>query len=205
MFFQKMLNDVSAILEENLARIKMKLRSTCEKYYQVKPYFKYNQVIQNLSRNKETVILKQGKGRGVVILDRSKYMEKCLSILSTSKFAEIDHDPTAYIEGKVQRTLSKIKNKLPSFVYSNIYPTGSSPGKFYGTAKLHKVSNNSTVEHLPLRPITSNIGIMTTYDLAKYLAQLLKPLSKSQYTITNTKTFTKSLNKMTIPLEYKMV
>ena len=40
MFFQKLLNDVSAILEENLARIKMKLRSTCEKYYQVKPYFK---------------------------------------------------------------------------------------------------------------------------------------------------------------------
>ena len=161
MFFQKLLNGVSAILEENLARIKMKLRSTCEKYYQVKPYFKYNQVIQNLSRNKETVILKQGKGRGVVILDRSKYMEKCLSILSTSKFAEIDHDPTAYIEGKVQRPLSKIKNKLPSFVYSKIYPTGSLPGKFYGTAKLHKISNKSIVEHLPLRAIIFNIGTAT--------------------------------------------
>ena len=68
-----------------------------------------------------------------------------------------------------------MKNKLPSFVHSKIYPTGSSPGKFYGTAKLHKFSNNSTVEHLPLRPIISNIGT-ATYDLAKYLAQLLKPL-----------------------------
>ena len=197
MFFQKLLNDVSAILEENLARIKMKLHSTCEKYYQVKPYFKYNQVIQNHSK-------KQDKGRGVVILDRRKYMEKCLSILSTSQFAETDHDPTAYIEEKAKRILRKITNKLPSFVYSKIYQTASLAGKFYGTAKLHKVSNNSTIEHLPLRPITSNIRIMTTYDLAKYLAQLLKPLSKSQYTITNTKTFTKRFNKMMIPLEYKI-
>ena len=37
MFFQNLLNDISAIPEENLARIKTKLWSTCEKYYQVKP------------------------------------------------------------------------------------------------------------------------------------------------------------------------
>ena len=90
--------------------------------------------------------------------------------------------------------LRKIKNKLPSLVYSKIYPTGPSPGKFHGTAKLHKVSNNSTVEHLPLRPIIYNIGT-ATYDLAKYLPQLLKPLSESQYTIQNSKTFTKTLKK----------
>ena len=33
-----------------------------------------------------------------------------------------------------------------------LYPTGSSPGKSYGTAKVHKLSINSTVEELPLRP-----------------------------------------------------
>ena len=168
MFFQNLLNDISAVPEENLRRIKTKLRLTCEKYHQVKPYFKYNQVIENLSKNKEIVILKQDKGRGVVILDGSKCMEKCLSILSTSQFAGTDHDPTAYIEGKVQRTLRKIKNKLPSFVHFKIYPTGSLPGKFYGAAELHKVPNNSIAEHLPLKPIISNIGT-ATYDLAKYL------------------------------------
>ena len=46
---------------------------------------------------------------------------------------------------------------------------------------------------------------MVTYDLAKKLAQLLKPVSESQYTIKNSKTFIKRLEKMTIPLEYKMV
>ena len=50
MFFQNLLNDISAIPDENLAKIKTKLRSTCEKYYQVKLSFKYNEVIQNLSK-----------------------------------------------------------------------------------------------------------------------------------------------------------
>ena len=98
--------------------------------------------------------------------------------------------------------MRKRKNKLPLYVYSKIYPTGSLPGKLYQTAKLHNVSNSSTDEHLPLRPIISN-SRTATYDLAKYLAQLLKPLSESQFTIKNSKTFTKGLHK--IPLEYKMV
>ena len=59
-------------------------------------------------------------------------------------------------------------------------------------------------ETLCSRAAISNIGT-ATYDLAKYLAQLLKPLRKSQCTIKNSKTFTKRLKKMTIPPEYKMV
>ena len=50
------------------------------------------------------------------------FLLQVLSILSTAQFAELDHDPIAYVEGKVQRTLQKVKNKLPSFVYSKIYP-----------------------------------------------------------------------------------
>ena len=38
-----------------------------------------------------------------------------------------------------------------------------------------------------------------------YLAQLLKPLSELQYTIKNSKTFTKRLKKIRIPRKYKMV
>ena len=66
-------------------------------------------MIQNLSKNEEIVVLKESKDRGAVILDRSKYIEKCLSILRIKRFAEINHNPTVFIEGKVQRTLRKIK------------------------------------------------------------------------------------------------
>ena len=43
------------------------------------------------------------------------------------------------------------------------------------------------------------------YHLAKYLTQLLKHLSESQYTVKNTKEFTKKIRKQKIPKVYTMV
>ena len=45
-----------------------------------------------------------------------------------------------------------------------------------GTIKVYKISENDTVDELPVRTIVSNIG-STTHDLAKYLAKLLSPPS----------------------------
>ena len=87
-----------------------------------------------------------------------------------------------------------MKLKLPSNIYSKVYPTGSAPSKFYGTAKIHKLSPNNTINGLPPRPILSNIGA-ATYHLSKYLAELLSPLSESEYTIKNTKYFAKKIKK----------
>ena len=96
---------------------------------------------------------------------------------------------------KGTKSIAKIKKKrLPSFVYSKSCLTVSSPVKFYGTAKLHKVPSNSTVQQLPFKPIICNIGT-ATYDLAKYLAELLKPWSELQYTIKNGDTLTKKSRK----------
>ena len=164
-FYQSLLRDISIIPEERIARIKTQLRSKCEKYYNVKIPSRYRQAIKRLSNNKDIAILKQDKGRGVIILNRSKYIEKCLSIVNSSQFLQVDKDPTASIERKVQRTLRKIKDKIPALLYSKVYPTRSSPGRFYGTAKLHKVKDNGTVEDLPLRPIILNIRT-ATYELA---------------------------------------
>lgn len=43
------------------------------------------------------------------------------------------------------------------------------------------------------------------YHLAKYLAQLLNPLSESRYTVKNTKEFTKKNRKQKIPKHYTVV
>ena len=106
--------------------------------------------------------MKQDKGRGVVVMDRSKYTEKCLSILQTEQFTKLRHDPTKSIESKIQRELRKLKTRLTIQQYRQLYPTGSNPGRFYGTAKLHKLPPNSTKEYL----IVSNIGT-ASYRLAK--------------------------------------
>ena len=85
-------------------------------------------------------------------------------------------------EKKIQRTLWKMKNRLSQQDNIRLWPSGSCPGKFYGTAKVHKRSWNDTVDELPIRLNVSNTGIVK-YNLAKYLARLLCPLSQSEYTI----------------------
>ena len=52
--------------------------------------------------------MKQGEGRGVVIMDKSKYTEKVLTILSTKMFQELKLDPAKSTEEKVQRMVRKI-------------------------------------------------------------------------------------------------
>ena len=67
---------------------------------------------------------------------------------------------SAYMENKVWRTLRKVKSTMPQKVYSKIYPSGSCQDKFYGTAKMHKLSTNRGND-FPLHPIISNIGTAT--------------------------------------------
>ena len=172
LFYQNIIRDISNIPEQNLAHVKTKFRQSCEKYCKIKIPFKYKEVIKKLSNKNSIVILKQDKGRGVVIMNRSAYLEKCFTLLNTSRFSKLTKDPTHATERKIQRVVRKMKFRLPSNIYSKIYPTGSAPGKFYGTPKIRKLSPNDTINGLPLRPIVSNIGT-ATYHLSKYFDKLL--------------------------------
>ena len=60
------------------------------------------------------------------------------------------------------------------------------------------------LQDLPLRLVISNVGT-ASYQLAKYLAKLLSPLSKSQYTVNSTKEFIDMIKKETVPSSYKMI
>ena len=111
-----------------------------------------------MSRNKDTRIIKQDKGRGEVFMDRGKYLDKYLAILNTEQFEQLEKDPTSSLERKVQCMPRKIRQKLSKDVYAKLYPTESSVGKFYGTAKVHKLAINDTVKELLLRPITLNLN-----------------------------------------------
>ena len=137
-------------------------------------------------------------------MDRGKYFDKCLAILNTEHFVQLQKDPRSSVEIKVQYTLRKIKQKLPTNVYATLYPTGSSPRKFYGTAKVHKLAINNIVEELPLRPIILNLNT-ATYQLARYLVKILSPLSLSQYTVESSNKFLNVIKQQVIPSSYKLV
>ena len=120
------------------------------------------EVIENLTKNENIVLLKLDKEKGVVLMNKIDYVNKCNELLSTAQFKQLDNDPTRPTERKMQSLLRKSKTHLPDEeLYKTLYPTGSAPGKFYGTAKVHKLKTGEGIDKLPLRPIVSNIGTAT--------------------------------------------
>ena len=90
--------------------------------------------------------MKQDKGRGVTLIDRTAYLEKCLDILDTNQFTKLSMNSTKKTEEKIQRALRKVKTSFSTQEYSTIYPTGSCPGEFYGTVKVYKLPENGNVD-----------------------------------------------------------
>ena len=148
--------------------------------------------------------MKAGKGRTVVIMNKSKYLEKCLTLLNSEQFVGINEGPTKTNERKVQRMLCEIKRNLTDQECKRLYPSGSGLGKFYGTAKLHKSSINDGIDKLPIRPIFSNTGALT-YQLAKNLAKLLSPLANLEYTFTSAKDFIEKIKNVKIPHGHQLI
>ena len=73
--------------------------------------YKNQKIISKLSKNTDITILRQDKGRGVTILVRKDYIQKCVSMLNTSQFQKLDTDPINSFKRKVQRTLQKTNKK----------------------------------------------------------------------------------------------
>ena len=162
MFYQNLRKNISSIPETKLQQIKTKLLSNCDKYAKIKVPYKHRKIVNELSKRNDIVILIADKGRGVIILDRGKCTKKCLDILNTTQFQKLNKDPMKTMERKVRNTPRKIKSKLTTNEYKQLYPSGSSPGKLYGTVKIHKLSNDDNIVKLPIRPIISNTGTATS-------------------------------------------
>ena len=131
-------------------------------------------------------------------------MKKCLNMLNDDNFTKLTDDPTKSIKRKIQRAIRRIKSKLSKNECNKIYPTGSAPGKLYGTAKVHKMAGNDNIDNLPLRPIISNIGT-APYHLVKHLAKVLSPLSHSEFPVKNAKAFLQVFKNVLSPDDYKLI
>ena len=68
--------------------------------------------LQNLYRNRDLVIIKHDKGRGVVILNKSDHLDKAKTFLSGAEFKKLSDDPTKNFQSLVQRTLLGMKKKF---------------------------------------------------------------------------------------------
>ena len=120
-FYQSLLKNISHIPENDNSLIKTILLSTYDKYSNVYLPYEYRRIVENLSKNDSIVIMKQDKGKGIVIMDKHKYTKKCLEMLNAKQFSKISVDLTKKTEAEIQRVLQKVKSKLndsgiPSFI-----------------------------------------------------------------------------------------
>ena len=111
-YYQSIIHKLSNLPETEISYLKTKLRSGCEKYNKIKIPYKESEAINRLSKKPQIIVLRQDKGRGIVIMDKVKYTEKCMKILITKQFCKLQKDPTKSIEMKIQAAVRKIKNKL---------------------------------------------------------------------------------------------
>ena len=70
--------------------------------------------------------------------------------------------------------------------YDKLYPSGSAPGRIYGTSKMRKSSSSDSFPKL--RTIVLSIGTFN-YNLARFYCDLLSPLVPNYYSCKDTFSF----------------
>ena len=121
-------------------------------------------------------------------MEKNEYIKKAEELLSTETYTKIPEDPTSKQKNRLINILKNIKTEwgLIEETYRRLYPTGAVSPKFYGLPKVHKPG-------IPLRPIVSSTGI-ATYNTAKELARILKPLvGSSKHHVQNTRDFVEQI------------
>ena len=128
-----------------------------------------------------------------MILDKINYVSKIYDILQDSdKFVLINEDWFKVIiqhEDRINRFLSGLLQDsiIDKNLYDHLRIPSSKPGILYGLPKVHK-------DGLPLHPILSSIGTCG-YGLAKFLVPHLEPLTRNEFTVKDSFSFSDEITK----------
>ena len=193
LFYELKNNDISPIHPEGINRVRTSLKNLAySTFYSFKPYSlnpdkNLISTLQNLSKDKNIVIMKPDKGNGIVIFNKFDYTKKMEEIISDStKFKIINEDWFRVIlrqEDKVNRFLAKLlkEGHIDQAVHDHLRLSSSAPGVMYGLPKIHK-------DNVPFRPILSSIGT-AGYKISKFLLPFLTLLTTNEYTVQDSFSF----------------
>ena len=141
---------------------------------------KHLKAVNELQKNRSLVLTKFDKGNGVVLMDRSYYVEQMNVILSGSQFKLLDNNDVdkvvKVLDEKVKDVLNMaVKNKeLDSGLAHRLKPRGARIPLLYGLPKVHKLDPNRPDMKCPVRPICS-MSSSSVDELSEYLNDLIKP------------------------------
>ena len=142
-------------------------------------------LLSNLKEDRDSMIRRPDKGKGVVLMDRQDYKQKMPNILSdTTEFKCLDVDIASHImklKERLNRILRSVEDSIGEVTYDMLFASGSRPGYMYGLPKRQTVGN-------PLRPIISSIGTFS-YNLSNVLVPVLRPLTVNEYRVGNCSRF----------------
>ena len=75
-FYYQTLEHTNQLNQRRQDELKSKIHRTCENYSRTNVPYRYQKIIDNISRNKSIILIKQDKGCGVVILDKTTLHQK---------------------------------------------------------------------------------------------------------------------------------
>ena len=171
--------DLSPISEASLQQFKSDLVNCSYQYMNARDNVKspltrtHLDALKELRTRNDIMITKPDKGSGVVLLNKSDYLEKMSNILDDrTKFSRAaeQKDQTTVIEDQLTTCLKRMRdqNTISVGTYEKLRPVGTIIPRLYGLPKIHKVG-------APMRPILDMCN-SPYHAIAKWLAQLLEPL-----------------------------
>ena len=155
--------------------------------------------LKSLANRNDIVVSRPDKGKGIVIANKSHYLQGMSKIISRSdKFEPISNDihrESWLLEDKINSFLSELKkcNHISMDLYKKLHVSGTGPGILYGLPKIHKT--NFLTEYL-YRPIFAAYNC-AGYKLSKYLVDILSPIAENQYTLKNSTQLNQEISKLT--------
>ena len=131
--------------------------------------------LNELKKDNNRLILTPDKGLALVVIDKADYIEKAEDLLNKTTYRKILEDPTSRQKNRLISILRNIKTEggLTEEAYRRMYPTGA------GSPKSLWATKDSKIRYTPEAHSTS-IGTVT-YNTAKELAKILKPLVGDVY------------------------
>lgn len=124
------------------------------------------------------------------VLNNQEKTDDIITIAFLNKqFRKLNDDLNKRLEVKVQHTLRKLISKFSEQNYKMLYQSGSSPEKFYGTAKVQKVPKMVMYINSQLDKSKALSLNRTIHQLSKHLSTLFPSVRKSEDTIKGTRDF----------------
>ncbi|CAH8493014.1 unnamed protein product [Dicrocoelium dendriticum] len=204
--FENLYSQVSTLTPSSALaaeQYKSTLVNTCYQYLRYKPTIKYLlknrhlDALKELKKNEDVLLSRPDKGAGIVLMNKSDYIDKMNTILrDASKFRKVQNekDRTPAIEKTMTRLLRRLKqnNIIDSDTFEYARPSGTVIPRLYGLPKIHK-------QGVPLRPILDMYN--SPYHLtAKWLVKRLEPVRKaiSRYSLRDTFEFLDSVQQLNL-------